>query len=59
MNEHFHQATAAIPALFEQLAASPVFTAKGIDSQKALSGVYVFFENGSAVHVGRTRNLDI
>ena len=57
MNENFRQASVAIPALFEQLAASPAFTAKGIASQKARSGVYVFFENGLAVHVGRTRNL--
>lgn len=57
MNEHFRKATTAIPKLFDQLAASVAFRAKGIAAQKGRPGVYVFFENGIAVHVGRTRNL--
>jgi hypothetical protein len=57
MNERFQQATAVIPALFKQLADSELFLAKGIASQRGRPGIYIFFENGRAVHVGRTRNL--
>lgn len=57
MNVIFAETTQSIPALFEKLAASRFFTEKGIAAQKGRSGVYVFFEEGRAVHVGRTRNL--
>lgn len=57
MNVHFQTATAAIPALFQQLMASTPFEAKGILSQKNKAGIYLFLEDGKPVHVGRTRDL--
>lgn len=57
MNEQFAKITAQIPALFVALAESAPLAAKGIISQKGKAGVYAFFEDGRAVHVGRTRNL--
>jgi len=57
MNKHFQTATAAIPELFARLSGSPLFSDKGIASQKGKAGVYVFLEDGVPVHVGRTRNL--
>lgn len=57
MNEKFAASTQAIPALFHKLATSPYFTEKGIAAQKGKSGVYAFFEDDHAIHVGRTRNL--
>ena len=46
-----------IPGFFRQLLASTAFTRKGLAEHKGKAGVYVFFENGVPVHVGRTRNL--
>jgi hypothetical protein len=43
--------------LFARLSGSPLFSDKGIASQKGKAGVYVFLEDGVPVHVGRTRNL--
>ena len=57
MNEHFRIATMKIPGLFSQLLASSTFNGKGLAEHKGRAGVYVFFENGVPVHVGRTRNL--
>jgi hypothetical protein len=57
MNEHFRRATEAIPELFQRLMTSEPFRDKGTATQKSKAGVYAFFENGAAVHVGRTRNL--
>ncbi|RWC25220.1 MULTISPECIES: hypothetical protein [unclassified Mesorhizobium] len=57
MNEHFATATAAIPALFAELHVSSPFPAKGVAAHLGRAGVYVFFEDGVPVHVGRTRNL--
>lgn len=57
MNEHFASATTAVPDLFKILMASDVFVKKGSVDQKGKAGIYIFFEGGQAVHVGRTRNL--
>ncbi len=57
MNEKFSAAVSAVPHLFKTLSTSPYFTVKGIAAQKGKSGVYAFFENDVAAHVGRTRNL--
>lgn len=57
MNARFAQTTQSIPALFEQLASSPFFVEKGVAAQKKKAGIYVFYEDGKAIHVGRTRDL--
>lgn len=57
MNERFSAAVGTVPQLFQKLAVSSYFTAKGIAAQRGKSGVYAFFENDVAAHVGRTRNL--
>lgn len=57
MNAQFIETTQSIPALFEKLVSSPPFTEKGIATQRGKAGIYVFYENGKAIHVGRTRNL--
>lgn len=57
MNEKFETITQAIPELFDRLTGSSYFTEKGIAAQIGKSGVYVFFENDKAIHVGRTRDL--
>ena len=57
MNTHFQSVALATPGLFSALMSSDIFTSKGIVSQRGKSGVYIFFEDGNAVHVGRTRNL--
>ncbi|MBB3020400.1 hypothetical protein FHR70_003481 [Microvirga lupini] len=57
MNTMFHTATSAVPVLFAQLMSSPAFHQKGIAAQRGKAGIYVFFEDGVPVHVGRTRNL--
>lgn len=57
MNRKFQQYIASIPGLFERLQASDSFTAKGVVAQKGKQGVYVFFEAGAPVYVGRTQNL--
>lgn len=57
MNARFAETTRAIPALFQKLASSPYFVEKGVAAQKKKAGIYVFFENGNAIHVGRTRDL--
>ena len=57
MNQQFAKITADVPALFRTLAKSTPLKAKALASQKGKAGVYAFFENGRAVHVGRTRNL--
>jgi hypothetical protein len=57
MNERFEEATLAIPALFRRLADSMPLEERGTAAQRDKAGAYVFFEDGKAVHVGRTRNL--
>lgn len=57
MNKKFLKATGAIPKLFRELSKSEPFTAKGVATQRKRPGVYVFYEKGVPVHVGRTRNL--
>lgn len=57
MNHHFQQAVLGVPTLFAQLVSSPSFLEKGRVAQRLRAGVYVFFEDGLPVHVGRTRNL--
>lgn len=57
MNQKFQAAIGGVPELFERLKSSEPFRSKGIVAHKGMSGVYAFFENGKAVHVGRTRNL--
>jgi hypothetical protein len=57
MNQRFAAAISVIPQLFHRLSTSDYFTAKGIAVQKGKVGVYAFFENDTAAHVGRTRNL--
>ena len=57
MNDQFAKITAQIPAIFAALAESEPLPAKGTASQRGKAGVYAFFEDGRAVHVGRTRNL--
>jgi hypothetical protein len=57
MNERFENITAQMPRLFAALAKSDPVSDKGSASLKGKAGVYAFFENGVAVHVGRTRNL--
>lgn len=57
MNAAFQTAAAAIPDLFARLVASSPFKEKGTAAQKGKRGIYVLFENGKPVHVGRTRNL--
>lgn len=56
-NPHFRDAVAAVPDLFARLMASSPFTEKGTAAQKGQTGIYVLFEDGAPVHVGRTRNL--
>jgi hypothetical protein len=57
MNERFAKITQSIPELFDRLVSSPIFTEKGVSSQRGKAGLYVFYESGEAVHVGRTRDL--
>src|SRR5229473_2699028 len=57
MNQKFDAAINRVPQLFHELSTSEFFTTKGIAAQKGKAGVYAFFENGVADHVGRTRNL--
>jgi predicted GIY-YIG superfamily endonuclease len=57
MNQRFADVTQSIPALFDQLVTSPYFTEKGIAVQRGRPGIYVFYEDDEAVHVGRTRDL--
>ncbi|PNG27879.1 hypothetical protein [Methylocella silvestris] len=57
LNDRFFKAAQEIPDLFRRLASPEAILAKGV-SQKAKSGMYAFDENGRAVHVGRTRNLE-
>ena len=53
-NERFENITAQMPRLFDALAKSEPVLEKGSASLKGKAGVYAFFENGVAVHVGRT-----
>ena len=53
-NERFENITAPMPRLFDALAKSEPVLEKGSASLKGKAGVYAFFENGVAVHVGRT-----
>lgn len=57
LNPHFRDAVSAVPDLFARLMASAPFTEKGTVAQKNRPGIYVLFESGVPVHVGRTRNL--
>jgi hypothetical protein len=57
MNSTFQTAATAAPQLFARLMASAPFLEKGIVTQKGRPGIYVLFEGGTPVHVGRTRNL--
>jgi hypothetical protein len=57
MNQRFAATVDRIPALFDALAKSEAVIEKGSSSLKGKAGVYAFFESGTAVHVGRTRNL--
>jgi hypothetical protein len=57
MNKDFQSLTASIPGLFATLTRSPLWEMKGLSAYKHKAGVYVFFEGGQPVYVGRTRNL--
>lgn len=57
MNARFAEASRSLPELFRKLEASSYFFEKGIAAQKKRPGIYVFYEGGKAVHVGRTRDL--
>ncbi len=57
MNAAFQEAVADVPRLFGLLSKCEPFIEKGIASQRGKAGIYVFFEDGKPVHVGRTRNL--
>jgi hypothetical protein len=56
MDARFAAAVQKIPTLYDALMNGD-FIAKIDASLKEKVGVYAFFENGQAVHIGRTRNL--
>lgn len=56
-DQRFDEHCKRMPKLFDKLLACPE---RSLTSRKGLNGlkaVYVFFENSTACHVGRTRNL--
>ncbi|HAD87363.1 MAG TPA: hypothetical protein DCG48_08380 [Rhodospirillaceae bacterium] len=57
MNPEFQSYVEQVPGLYAELMRSAAFMEKGVRDQEKKSGIYVFFEEGKAVHVGRTRNL--
>lgn len=59
MNKQFCRFVNELPRLFKELNQSKPFVEKGWKWQENKSGIYVFFKDDKAVHVGRTRNLKV
>ncbi|MBU6268586.1 MAG: hypothetical protein KGN34_13655 [Sphingomonadales bacterium] len=57
MNAHFAKHSQRLPTLFQELMAGPEYPLKARAEWRGIKAIYVFFENGRACHVGRTRNL--
>lgn len=57
MNAQFAAKVDAIPPKYAELAAAPLLPMRGGQSHSTSGGIYVLYESGVAVHVGRTRNL--
>lgn len=57
MNEQFVRHAERMPSLYKQLMQSDELPLVPQASWKKLGAIYVFFHNGKAEHVGRTRNL--
>lgn len=56
INREYAQRILRPPQLFAQLAAQPLTPIRGTTFPRT-SAIYVFYQDGEAVHVGRTRNL--
>lgn len=56
MNDHFNNIIAKMQPLLDQLLASPHLSRTELQDVPE-KGVYLFYENGSAIYVGRSRRL--
>lgn len=56
MSEQFNNFVEQLTGLFERLISSPLLSRDKLDNLPA-KGIYVFYENGVPVYVGRTDNL--
>lgn len=57
LNEQFAQHAGKMPALYQELMANDELPLAPKAAWKKLGAIYVFFNDGKAEHVGRTRNL--
>lgn len=57
MNAEFLSKITTIATRFRDLAAAPLLPMRGGPSHSTAGGIYVLYECGQPVHVGRTRNL--
>jgi hypothetical protein len=56
MNKQFQNYIEQLPAIYQKLISQPSFPAMASYFEK-VPAIYIFYEDGKAVHVGRTRNL--
>lgn len=57
VNPAFTAVVETVAAKYEKLMIAPLLPMRGGPSHAARSGIYILYEDGLAVHVGRTRNL--
>jgi hypothetical protein len=57
MNQQFVQSVGKVVGMYDALVSAPLLPMRGGPSHSTAGGIYVLYEDGKALHVGRTRNL--
>lgn len=57
MNQQFAQAVERVLSMYDDLNSAPLLPMRGGPSHSTSGGIYVLYDNGEPLHVGRTRNL--
>lgn len=57
MNKQFAHCVGKVASMYDALVSAAPLPMRGGPSHSAAGGIYVLYEDGKALHVGRTRNL--